>query len=100
MGARGSGLNRRFYTAAGQSLTGNGLFGDFVQPPYLIADADQEHRLPSILEQVNDSILLVFEKDGLTVRQQVEARITRENVGQPATHLTLQETKHAPNLLK
>ena len=42
------------------------------QAPGLIADGDQEHRLPGILQQVDDPVLLIFEINRLAVGQQMQ----------------------------
>src|SRR3954453_22136661 len=65
------GLNSGFHTATRQPLARDGLFGNFVEPPHLIADANQEHGLSRILEEVDNPILLVFKKDRLAVGEKV-----------------------------
>jgi hypothetical protein len=48
----------------------NGLLrGRVTQPLDLIAYADQKHRLPRILQQINNPVLLVFQLDRLAIGQ-------------------------------
>src|SRR5260370_28334707 len=66
------------------------LLGRGLQPPRLIANADQEHQLLGVLEQVDDAVPALLQVDRLAVGQQVYFRFARERIAPPLAHLPLQ----------
>src|SRR5580704_15570462 len=71
-----------------------------VQTPHLIANANQEHGLFGVFENVDDPLLLVFQVDGFPIRYQMQIGVGLHDIAQPLAHFALQEPQDAPDLLK
>jgi len=56
--------------------------------------------LPSLLQQIDDPVLLIFEINRLPIGQQVELGFTIEQFRKPPSHLSLQEAKDPSHLLE
>src|SRR5258708_6788205 len=78
----------------------HGLARRFVQPFYLVAHANQKHRLLGILHNVDDPFLLFLEVNRLAVRYQVKVGVRLHNVCQPFAHLALKEPQDPPDFLE
>lgn len=62
---------------------------DLGQPPRLIADAHQEHRLSGVLKNIDDALMLVFEVNRFAVGDQVVMRGGVQHVRQPPSPFLL-----------
>jgi hypothetical protein len=56
--------------------------------------------LTGILENVDDTFLMILQINGLPVRDQVKVGVALQNLGQAAAHFALQEPEHAADLLE
>ena len=57
------------HTPRSRRFTPNRPLRDLVEPPHLVADADQKHWLPGVLQEIDDPVLLVLEINRLAIRQ-------------------------------
>src|ERR1700678_354453 len=67
------------------------LAGRFVQAAHLIAHAHQKHGLLSVLENIDDPLLLVFQVDRFAVGDQMQIGVRLHDFAQPLAHFALQE---------
>jgi hypothetical protein len=72
-----------------RGLHAHGLAPDLGQPPRLIADAHQEHRLSGVLQNIDDALMLVFEVNRFAVGDQVVMRGGVQHFSQPPSHFPL-----------
>ena len=67
---------------------------------YSIAQADRQHRLAGVLQQVDDTACRILQKDVLPVCQQVIFRSRAHGFDQPLAEFALQKANNATNFLQ
>src|ERR1017187_7632626 len=82
------------FAARGLTVGGGG------EAPDLVGDANQEHGLAGVLEQIDDAVGRLFQENGFAVGEQMNIRGSGESLGEPLSHVFLQEAEHAANFLQ
>ena len=94
-------LNGFRAAGGGSGFRANGFAEDAgLEAAGLIGDADEEHGLTGILQNVDDAFGAFFEIDGFAVGDQVEVGVGGENFGEALAHFALEEAEDAADFLE
>src|ERR1019366_6747117 len=71
-----------------------------IEAPDLVGNADQEHGLASVLQQIDDARGGFFQVNRFAVREQVDIGRSRDRFAEALAHILLQEAEDAADFLK